>query len=268
MRKFYVPIFLTTAFLLGARLTGQTLEPASSPISGKPIYLDGKQQRHQISPTDFTQTFYLEKLLPGESYELVFGDEDGLKGCVPKVSAPDGDAKLAPTTDGKTVYFVPKSAKIRLNLTYCADQELPKEHWLSLVLMTGTKSNIKDLLATLQVEGGYTAEDLVREVIIGGDCFDISNVTYQGSPVQIGKFSQGITNVGLIEGAILATGPIDVAVGPNDQNGAGSAVGGAGNDADLAQLAGGGSIFDLCDIEFDFRPTESPLSLNSVFASE
>jgi Calx-beta domain/CHU_C Type IX secretion signal domain len=235
--------------------------------AAKPKIMDTRVQRHLMSPDGILQPIILEKLLPGETYMLVLSDDVGLNGCVPKVSDPDGEANLVSKTDGMTYYLTPKSGKVRLNFEYCFDKIFPKQHWVSFELLTGKKTNLKEFMAVLEVEGGYSAEELIKDVIIGGDCFDITNVTFSGVSSQIARFTNGQTSLGFQEGAILCTGPADQSVGPNSSNATGQSVGGGG-DSDLTQLAGGGSVFDLCNIEFDFQPTETPLTFQYVFASD
>ncbi|MFM8488299.1 MAG: choice-of-anchor L domain-containing protein, partial [Bacteroidota bacterium] len=109
-------------------------------------------------------------------------------------------------------------------------------------------------------------EELIREVFIGGDCFDVNGITLSGGADQIGKFFNGLTNIGFESGMIMATGDIGVAPGPNSSDGAGG--GGAGNsDSDLAAISSG-PMFDAAVVEFDFTPTQSLLSFEYVFASE
>jgi len=121
--------------------------------------------------------------------------------------------------------------------------------------------------ATLEVQGGFSAETLVKDVLVGGDCFDISNVTYSGEDGQIGKFSKGLSNIGFSTGLILATGDISAAPGPNNQDNASAGYGISTPDDDLNVLSGG-AIFDMAAIEFDITPTQSTLTLDYVFASE
>ena len=83
----------------------------------------------------------------------------------------------------------------------------------------------------LEVESA-SAVELIREVFIGGDCFDVTNVSFSGGSDQIGRFSRGLTNVGFENGMIIATGDINVAPGPNNQDNAGGG-GAVGNDSDL-----------------------------------
>jgi hypothetical protein len=119
----------------------------------------------------------------------------------------------------------------------------------------------------IEVVGGQSAEDLVRDVLIGGNCFNITNVTFEGQDGQIGTFSNGLSNVGFADGLIMANGDISVAVGPNDQDNASGGYGISTPDSDLSTLTGG-TIFDRAGIEFDFTPTETPLTFEFVFASE
>jgi hypothetical protein len=119
----------------------------------------------------------------------------------------------------------------------------------------------------LQVEDGFTAQELIENVLVGGGCFQISNVTYSGQNTQIGTFSNGLSNVGFSNGIIMATGRISIAPGPNNQNGAAFGFGNNTPDSDLGTLTTG-STFDMANIEFDFVPTQSQVSFEFVFASE
>ena len=111
------------------------------------------------------------------------------------------------------------------------------------------------------------ADSLIRTVFRGGDCSDIQNVTFTGNNNQIGWFNNGVTSIGFNSGVIIATGNINVATGPNDQDGASAGFGNSTPDADLSQLTGG-ALFDMAAIEFDFTPTQSPVVFNFAFASE
>lgn len=125
----------------------------------------------------------------------------------------------------------------------------------------------EEALAVLGVQPGISGEVLVRDVLIGGNCFDISNVTTQGQANQLGVFTNGQTNIGFDAGVILTTGPGTLAVGPNNSDNAGSGVGGVTPDAQLSTLTTG-TLYDKAALEFDFIPTQSTVTLNFVFASE
>lgn len=122
--------------------------------------------------------------------------------------------------------------------------------------------------SVLQVNGGISAADLIRNTLIGGNCFNVINISYAGQAGQLGTFSGGSTNIGFSNGMLLTTGDISVAPGPNDDDNASDGYGIGTPDADLAGLASGGSIVDRAAIEFDFTPTSSSVSFEYVFASE
>lgn len=121
--------------------------------------------------------------------------------------------------------------------------------------------------ATLAVQGGQTAETLIKETLVDGECFDVENVTYAGVQSQIGTFSNGSNNIGFSNGVIIATGNINVAPGPNDDDNASAGFGLLTFDPDLYNIAND-DMYDRAGIEFDFTPTASPVSFQFVFASE
>lgn len=122
-------------------------------------------------------------------------------------------------------------------------------------------------LAALDVQSGVPGDVLVKDIFVGGACFDVSNVTTQGQANQFGSFTNGLTNIGFENGVVLATGPCTLAEGPNNSDNSGSGVGGNTPDADLSTLTTG-TLFDRASLEFDFIPTQPVLSFNFVFASE
>lgn len=121
--------------------------------------------------------------------------------------------------------------------------------------------------ALLEVQEVSTVEDLVKNVLFGGNCFDITNVSFSGQVGQIGTFSNALTNIGFNTGLVMATGDISVAPGPNNQDNASAGYGIGTPDNDLGTLTAG-ATFDMADIEFDFTPTQSPFTFQFVFASE
>ena len=123
-------------------------------------------------------------------------------------------------------------------------------------------------MANLSVTSGTSANSLISNILIGGNCFDVSNVTSFGNPSSRGTFSNGTTNIGLDNGMVLCTGPVTVLPGPNNLGGASGGFSNTiTNDPDLATLTGGGQR-DLSRIEFDFRPTAATVTFDFVFGSE
>ncbi|MBD2344576.1 choice-of-anchor L family PEP-CTERM protein [Anabaena subtropica] len=107
---------------------------------------------------------------------------------------------------------------------------------------------------------------LVNEIL--GTGITISNVTYNGSPVASGTFSNGFSSgIGIDKGIILTSGRADLAVGPNTLDDAGVNNGFPG-DADLNSLIPGFTTQDAAILEFDFTSDTGNLFFNYVFASE
>jgi gliding motility-associated-like protein len=119
--------------------------------------------------------------------------------------------------------------------------------------------------------GTMTPTQYVQNVLVGGGV-TVSNVTFSGNANQIGEFNGTATApfVGINNGLVMATGNVNVAVGPNNT---GSASLGGGNigagDSDLDILEGGiAGTNDAAILEFDFIPSGDSVKFNYVFASE
>lgn len=119
----------------------------------------------------------------------------------------------------------------------------------------------------LTVSNTQSPQQLVENVLVGNGV-NASNISYTGSTLSIGKFSNGSsTNIGLDEGVIISTGNIMSAIGPNiAPNKTANMLG--GSDPQLAALVPGYSVFDAAAIEFDFIPMSDTLKLDYVFASD
>ncbi|MBL7795977.1 MAG: choice-of-anchor L domain-containing protein [Saprospiraceae bacterium] len=238
------------------------------------IVLDGHKQRHVVTATAAEQPLRIENLVAGETYALVIPEDQALGTCRPFPWAPSAGIDLLQYDESaRQLTFKTKSTSAEFVLRYdCTwDAAAPPRHYVSVYCQTCVKKDLKEyveaLSATLEVQGGASAEELVKDILIGGNCFDVNAVTFQGNGGQIGTFSQGQTNIGFNTGVIMATGDISVAPGPNNSDGASAGYGVSTPDPDLALLTNG-ALFDRASIEFDFTPTQSPLSFNFVFASE
>ncbi|MFM8486726.1 MAG: choice-of-anchor L domain-containing protein, partial [Bacteroidota bacterium] len=213
----------------------------------------------------------LRHLKQGERYALILPPDFALGSCIPDVTVVEPTASQSSWSAVQhALSFTAVSATARVKMSYpCSWQENdPPRHYVSLSCLSclpdADNQNLAEL-AVLEVESAGV-EELIREVFIGGDCFDVNGITLSGGADQIGKFFNGLTNIGFETGMILATGDIGVAPGPNSSDGAGG--GGAGNsDSDLAAISSG-PMFDAAVVEFDFTPTQALLSFEYVFASE
>ena len=137
-----------------------------------------------------------------------------------------------------------------------------KKHSLILFLI------LYNLLASaqLQVSQALTPQQLISQVLIGYGV-TVSNITYAGDLVAIGKFSNGgTTNVGLQSGVIMTSGNATLAIGPNNSGSSGFNNTGV-SDPQLASLVTT-AIHDAAVFEFDFVPIADTVSFRYVFGSE
>jgi gliding motility-associated-like protein len=237
--------------------------------------VDGSRPHRQvIIPQTDHQNITLKNLEPNQTYSLI-APPDGLAtgNCTPDIIALDAGVQvLGYNTVAHQLRFVALAKEMHFSLVYnCSwDPSNPPANYVSINCESCTKKKLKDVikdLAVIDVAPSGSADDLVRNVLIGGDCFDITGVVFEGQGGQVGTFSNGLTNVGFSTGVIMATGDITVAIGPNDSDNASAGYGIGTPDADLSTLTGG-SLFDRANIEFDFTPTQSPVTFSFVFASE
>jgi gliding motility-associated-like protein len=142
--------------------------------------------------------------------------------------------------------------------------------FLALILSIGVFTSN----AQLTVGDSLTVTQLVNDVLLG-EGVTASNITYNGMTgdsihVQAGTFNSDNSNLAINEGVIMASGNINVAIGPNnlgtasDQSGYTETEG----DQDLADVVGNESINDVAIIEFDFTASSDSLKFNYSFASE
>ncbi|MFN0033655.1 MAG: choice-of-anchor L domain-containing protein, partial [Saprospiraceae bacterium] len=236
-----------------------------------PVF-DAQQKRHVVTAETPQQTIVFHHLLPGETYGLLVpGGEPSLAQCMPEVSALTPNTQVInynPATH--LLKFVASAAEMEFRLQYpCTwDASNPPRHYVSIMHVSEKKKDVEHPqdMAVLEVSEG-DPETLIKEVFIGGNCFDVENVFFSGQGDQIGEFTNGLTNVGFNRGVIMATGGISIAPGPNDSDGASAGYGIGTPDGDLQSLSPG-TLFDMAAIEFDFTPTQSPVTFEYVFASE
>lgn len=122
--------------------------------------------------------------------------------------------------------------------------------------------------ANLVTTQGQSATDLVTNVLIGGNCFDVSNIKSSGASASRGTFSQGTSSINISNGIVLCTGPTNVLPGPNLMTNANGGFGtNSPDDPNLAALTTGNQ-YDVSIIEFDFKPTANMVQFDFVFGSE
>ncbi len=251
MMKLSVPKLLLVHVLLLASLTGFAQNSYN-------INLTDSKLREEINFIGTEQDVHVCGLVQGETYQvwaITFG------GCSPEVKVVGGDYNT-------TITF--------LATADCMDFVLRKDQsspactagpvWFSIGCKTCKKKE-SDLFGKINAFSGTGAEALIKDVLIGGNCFDVTNVQSIGPAENKGTFDDGVSTILINSGVIISSGDVSIANGPNNSNSAGSNNGGGNSDPDLGLIAGG-PLFNVSGIEFDFKPTISTINFNYVFASE
>ena len=121
-------------------------------------------------------------------------------------------------------------------------------------------------VAQIQVDNTVIPSDIVTQLV--GEGISFSNVTFSGDLNQFGSFTETGNGLGIASGAILGTGDVELAEGPNDAGGASLGGGNFGaSDPDLESISGV-DMNDVAILEFDFVPLGDVVSFHYVFASE
>lgn len=127
------------------------------------------------------------------------------------------------------------------------------------------------LQAQLEVSGGnqnpWTPQNLIENVFLG-DGVEVSNITYNGDDASVGYFQNGLADVGLERGIVMASGWAVGALGPNDAGG--NSEGPVSSNATCPEL-GQLTTFTLNDVatySITFTPVSDTLRFRYVFASE
>ncbi|MFN0214674.1 MAG: choice-of-anchor L domain-containing protein, partial [Saprospiraceae bacterium] len=244
------------------------------------VRLEGEKMRTAVQVTKGISTLTLCGLEPGISYSVIavpmaYGQESTFE-IAPAPALTKGTGGFPFMREGKNALkFAAPSACVDIQVNARSTEQgeqLPMYLTISSEMkatpVASTRNSAgKEGQAILQVQGGFSAEELVKDVLVGGGCFQISNVSFSGLGSQIGKFSKGLTNIGFDNGLIMATGNIDLAPGPNDHDGSSFGYGINTPDADLQTLTAG-TIYDMANIEFDFVPTQNQVVFEFAFASE
>ena len=141
--------------------------------------------------------------------------------------------------------------------------------YLSLICNSCVVKEKKDMPEQGVVTDVFAGDllSLVKDNFIGGNCFDVSNVTFSGGASQLGTFSNGTGAMGIETGIILSSGNVNLAQGPNSSGGASANGGGGSSDPDLNGLTTQ-NLQDVAVLEFDFIPTTNVVNFDFVFGSE
>ncbi len=127
-------------------------------------------------------------------------------------------------------------------------------------------------LVNLSVTPAVPAESLIRNTLISGNCFEVTNITSSGPDSAFGTFTNGSATIGIQNGIVMCTGNASILPGPNDDAAVSGNFGGNFGynnvqDPDLENLTPG-EQWDVVKLEFDFTPTANMVQFDYVFGSE
>lgn len=234
------------------------------------VNLAPDRYRYPITQSKPEMALRVCNLEPGEEYEVVLVAAVRRVNCVPDFVPVDLESRqyeellVRLTATSSCMDFQVQMA--------CKGEFEPLDYMVSVYKTKDIKKPNSpfwgpDMPPAITTNANISIQNLVTNAIIGGDCFDVSNVTSAGNNSSNGAFLNGGTSIGFQRGVILSSGNIANATGPNNTPSAGTNFGIFTNDPDLAMIANG-AIRDRTILEFDFVPTQDEISFRYVFASE
>ena len=256
----------------------------NSSFSQETNLLTVTKNRHHLFLTNGQHEYQLEDLEIGKEYMIQFTDIAYADACLPSVNG-RAMRQIHQTGFLKTFRFTANKSAVDLNLGLdCLPNDMvTKEFMVTIYCETCLpKSKVRSQMG-IQVDQNDDAEYLIKDVFLGGNCFDVDNITQTGRSSQFGEFSGATLGTGQVsyglfsadvdlldgqEGIILSTGNATDAEGPNNRTDTGEGVNLGKRDADLSKLIGTSSMHDVVALEFDFTPTTEEVSFEYVFASE
>ncbi len=235
------------------------------------VFADNLKQ--ELRDMAIEDAFVVRDLIPGHHYSLLFAVYQEA-GCLPDLSM-DINHKQARATS-RQIYLEFRAVKATETIRFknpCKDIAR-MNYFVSSRCDDCPVASAERSKAVISINEGVDADYLVRDVFIGGGCFEVDNITFKGPAMARGTFSQGTASIGIEEGVILATGAVSNAKGPNEDTGTTTIFGSGGTvgsgDSDLQKLLPGSSrqVTDVAILEFDFTPTTDHVSFEYAFASE
>ena len=139
------------------------------------------------------------------------------------------------------------------------------------IILTNSVS-IKVTAQNIQVDDTYSAQELIKDVLINSTCAQVSNFSssgdnYSNGEQSFGYFNSGLSNFPFKDGIVLSTSRAKRTEGPNDNlidEGATSWPG----DQDLEKALDITNTINATILEFDFIPQTNAISFDYIFASE
>lgn len=222
------------------------------------ILVDDAPTRHFIVANHAINELLLQDLKPGKWYKAFLSAEQ--TNCQPTFVGAGATAK-------GVLSFQANAAQKTIKLKQDCG---PNTTLRFSIACTDCETAQFNSLMGIIADENFSPDELIRDVFIAGDCFNVSeqSISFSGDPLGRGYFSNGENSINIEEGVILATGNIHNSAGPNNVYNTGSSFFNFGADPDLAQMINSQSIYDIAALEFDFTPTTDQVSFEFVFASE
>lgn len=232
--------------------------------------------------SDFNSRLTLD-VRPGHSVVSICGLQAGEKySLLLHPLSPEAKGSIRCMAPGVTAR--PKTEQIQEFIARedCATIELyhAMEHRVASTLSLGCltcpppASTTERSMMGIQVNPNYSANALIEDVFISGNCFSVdeNSIDFDGYNSGLAYFNSGMSSVNFEEGLMISTGRATNAEGGNDSNSRTTelqSIFASASDPDLEQLIGFSErVFDVQVLEFEFTPTSSEISFDYVFASE
>ena len=225
------------------------------------IYVSAESNRYPINLGTDT-ALQLCDLVIDKEYAITLSD---LGAALIQVN--NGETIETFNTD-KKIYFTPSVACVELQFKELSRATI--EGTISLSCEKVAKASSRSQIG-IQTDVDYTAAQLIKDIFIGGDCFEVQNIQYTGAAEAMGFFEAGSNSINIEKGVMLSTGEIANAHGPNVSTRISTDFADyTPGDNDLEDLLSSRSVTleDVVVLEFDFTPTTNFIHFEYAFASE
>ena len=205
----------------------------------KTIFLDAEDIRHPLILEEGNYELVLRNMIPAAEYSLFLNVDKYRYDCHPKVELVDPRIKLHRLNEEVfSFHSIESVTKLLLTNPNCIG-DLPLT--LSVGLINEPEQPVENttkMMGLFTSTTQYTAEQLIEDVFIGGDCFSVEpgSIQYSGAVTSVGYFSEGDSSIKLEEGVMLSTGRVDDSAGPNSRYNRGTWATGINNDPDLMEI--------------------------------
>ena len=227
--------------------------------------VDATSNRYEVLLEGQSTTIELCELVIDQAYTLSFATE--VTQAI-AITLDEGENRKVFSINQK-IHFKAKSICSLLYFDKSGKESITGT--LSIGIEATPKAMNRSNGAGIQTDENPTSEQLVKDIFIGGDCFEVRNIQYKGNEKAIGSFEDGKEAIDIARGVILSTGDIENAHGPNISTRISTDFSDFHpSDKDLESLLSSKTVTleDVAILEFDFTPTTNRIQFQYSFASE